>query len=263
MNFASSYTLTDSLTRRHVGSADSGEDGPTEQAILLPDGQTLIWHRKWEMECQVLTDGDSLSEAGPPIAAVEPDTPTETRALPESTQPSGKPSLQSRCLSDVLIICVPEVYHSTTVEDQTHALPESTQSSGKPVGSGGDSATAGSQPNVCDPQDLSTTAEDPSFIGYEEEEPTFPSLDEQTVHQENHEHPPTPTLQIPRVVPAVRVLEDAQLPPAKKKRTPREVEASSLDEVDNVTQYNGFPSGARASSSPTRYNIRSYGNICG
>ncbi|KAG9042998.1 hypothetical protein FS837_010151, partial [Tulasnella sp. UAMH 9824] len=185
---------------------ESGEDGPTEQAILLPDGQTSMWLSKWEMECQVLTDGDSLSDAGPPITAVDSDTPSKTRALPESIQ--------------------------------------------YPVEGMGESATAGSQPHICDSQDLSATVEDPSFIGYEEEDPTFPSLDEQAVHQQNQQPPPTPTTQAATVVPAVRALDDAQLPPAKKKRRPHEVEPSSLDEVDDGTRKLRSTTASRAAQEP-------------
>lgn len=81
--------------------------------------------------------------------------------------------------------------------------------------------------------DLSATVDDPSFIGYEEEEPTFPTLDEQTLHQDNQQPPSTSALQLPAVIPAIRDLEEAQLPPAKKKRRPREVEPISLDKVDD------------------------------
>lgn len=116
-----SSILADSLPRWHVGSLDSGEDDSTEQAIPIPDDNTSKWLSNWEMECQILTDGDTLSDAGgydrppqtpqtrpPPIAPVDTSAPNETSALPESI--------------------------------------------GKLVEDGRESATAGSQPNVRDPQ---------------------------------------------------------------------------------------------------------------
>lgn len=44
-----------------------------------------------------------------------------------------------------------------------------------------------------------------------------------------------PTLHLPTVVPAVQTLEDAQLPPAKEKLRPCEVEPSSFNQVDDGT----------------------------
>lgn len=89
--------------------------------------------------------------------------------------------------------------------NKTHAVPESIKSPVKLVGGGGELAMTGLHPHVCDPQDQQslqsyylsdvliiwmpelnplTTVEDPSFIASKAEEPTFPSLNEQTVHQE-------------------------------------------------------------------------------
>lgn len=91
MNFARNPILASHCLAGAGESLGSGEDGPTEEAIPIPEGQISMWLSKWEMECQVLTDGDSLSDAGPPITAIEFDSPAKAPALPESIQSSGKP----------------------------------------------------------------------------------------------------------------------------------------------------------------------------
>ncbi|KAG8925798.1 hypothetical protein FRC01_009688 [Tulasnella sp. 417] len=288
--------LADSLSSLRKLVEDSGEDGPTEEQILIPNDQVLTWLNKWEMECQVLPDDGTLnppladgnpSQTGapptknseavtstPPSAPLAPltetsigdgndvemagsqsqlsfqpgipPTPTENSKVPTSTPasvnsiPLGETSIGdgnavemagSQLQLSFQLVAPPAPTESSTVPTTTPASVNSVPPGDKSLG---DKTTAGSpasQPQVCEPQAQSMASEDTSHVSYEEEDPTFPSANKPGTSASEPTVVP-PTSQVAALVPAVRHLEDAPLPPAKRKRGTREVETGSLDAIE-------------------------------
>ncbi|KAG9041628.1 hypothetical protein FS837_011947 [Tulasnella sp. UAMH 9824] len=178
----------------------STEDGAVEEPILIPSDPIVTWVSQWEMECQVLTDNGVEHPHGPPARS---------------------PSLPSPSI----IRNQNEVAMASELEVGIKAMTE--------VGNGlGLIASFGS---ITDGQALSRS-EAISTLGPEEEDPTFPI---------NSPRPLIALDGLPRrslspaedpVIPAIRRLEDASLPPAKKKRLARKADIGLEDEIDLGTR---------------------------
>ncbi|KIO19093.1 hypothetical protein M407DRAFT_224161 [Tulasnella calospora MUT 4182] len=193
--------LADALSSFRKGLEVSGEDGPTEQHILIPEDQVSTWISKWEMECQILTDDGPLS------TVLTDENTTQTRPLPIVTEDSGAPTSS------------PVSVHSVTLDETS-------------VGDRDKVETAGSQPCLGDPQASAVT----SHLSYEEEDPTLPDSIQPTMSSRNQRSALVSTPQSTTLVPAVRPLENASLPVAKKIRRTREVEPCSLNEANQGTR---------------------------
>ncbi|KIO26170.1 hypothetical protein M407DRAFT_24503 [Tulasnella calospora MUT 4182] len=174
---------------------DSGEIGPTEQPIIVPDDSVATWVGKWEMECQILVadrhkSSESSSQRGVPPTIID------------------KPTVPS--------IVSPKL--DSTKRDEN--LPEGENDEAGRLASSG--ILSGVQ-----------ASEDLSVISYEPEDPVFTPVPQQDTNPSTADQLPLPSSsdEGAAVIPAVRPLEDAPLPPPKKKRRNREV-VLSIDEVD-------------------------------
>ncbi|KIO28289.1 hypothetical protein M407DRAFT_22498 [Tulasnella calospora MUT 4182] len=180
---------------------DSNENGPTEQPIHIPSGPITTWISKWEMECQVIAE-DRLPQ-------------TASNIIPSPANPTLR-----------------VIDHSNDAGVASTSFNLVTQSD-KMVEDGEGTGMIDYHEAVADPQLLPapSTPEDTSRLPPEDEDPTFPTnFPRQPVAEDGlQRRSPSPTQG--SLVPAIRSLDHAPLPPAKKRRT-REVEMVSLDEAD-------------------------------
>ncbi|KAG8925065.1 hypothetical protein FRC01_010729 [Tulasnella sp. 417] len=111
-----------------------------------------------------------------------------------------------------------------------------------------------------------STSEDLSMLPPEDEDPTLSAPGPKESDIVHGPPPPSPSPVQKSVVPAVRSLEDAELPPGKKRRVAAEVETRSLDQTDGGVRKLRSATGPKPaqlalSSAPGRLPVSTEANI--
>lgn len=181
----------------------------------------MTWISRWEMECQDLTNSEDKHPDGVSARSPSPSSPSVIRTSNEVPLASalGVGNKARTEVGDGL----GQIASSAPIAD-VQGRSECLCSGFRTLTGMGSTFPALS------------TSEAISTLGPEEEDPTFPvnSLQPPLAL----DGPPRPSLSPTEdpVVPAIRRLEEASLPPAKKRRLARGVDISPQDEIDLGTR---------------------------